>query len=69
MSKLDTILYNGEEYEVETGLTAQDVRASMTQVFASVANASIEKRPNETGGNSTWVITERGGDKGLIVRI
>lgn len=64
MSKMDTILYNGEEFEVESGLTAQDVKASMTQVYASVANAHIEQRKNDSG-TTTWVVTERGGDKGL----
>ena len=64
-NQMDTILYNGEEFEVEAGLTADDVRASMTQVYASVANAHIERRVNENG-TITWVITERGGDKGSV---
>jgi hypothetical protein len=57
-NKMDNIHYNGEVYEIETGLSAEDVRASMSQVFASVANAAINRI--EDG----WMITERGGDKG-----
>jgi len=59
----DTIRYQGEDYEIEHGVTADDVRSSMTQVFSSVINANIERSANEDGSN-TWLITERGGDKG-----
>ena len=60
---MDTIVYNGEELEIQSGLKEEDVRESVAHIFASASNAHIEKNVGE-GGTVTWVLTERGGDKG-----
>lgn len=62
---MDSIVYNGETFDIESGLTVDDVRASMRQVYASVVNANIESSDNGNG-SKTWTITERGGDKGSL---
>lgn len=62
-TKTDTIIYNGEEFEIQSGLTEADIRESMSQIYASVGTANIEKVDNGDG-TFTWRITERAGDKG-----
>lgn len=61
--KNDLILYNGEEYDIQSGLTEDEIRESMNQVVASAKNAHIEKTLRDDG-TYLWTITERGGDKG-----
>ena len=60
---MDTVLINGEELAIQSGLKMEDVRESVAHVYASAANANIEKVVDESG-HVTWVFTERGGDKG-----
>ena len=60
---MDTVVYNGEEFEIESGLTEADIRESMKQIFASAAHAKITKTQNASG-KFTHTFTERGGDKG-----
>lgn len=59
----DTIVYNGEEFEVQQGLTVADIRESMSQVYASISTADVQKIDNDDG-TYTYRITERAGDKG-----
>ena len=63
MEKMDTVIFNGEDFEIQGGLKEADVRESMAHIFASAANADIEKVVDEDG-NVTWILEERGGDKG-----
>jgi len=59
----DVVKYNGDEFDIESGLTEEDVRLSMSQVFASAGNAGFAKTDNGDG-TATWTMTEAGGDKG-----
>lgn len=63
MEKKDVVVYNGEEFEIEPGLTEGDVRVSMQQIFASAGHARITKTKN-SDGTVTWNMSEAGGDKG-----
>lgn len=63
MANKDVVVYNGEEFEIESGLTEADVRASMQQIFASAGHAKITKTKNGDG-SVVWSMTESGGDKG-----
>jgi len=65
MEKQDVVNYQGEEYDIPTGLTEGDVRASMGQIYPSAGNAKITKVTNDDG-TSTWNMTESGGDKGSL---
>ena len=59
----DIVSYNGEEFEIESGLTEADVRISMQQISAAAGHARIQKVQN-ADGTVTWRMTEAGGDKG-----
>jgi hypothetical protein len=61
--KQDLIVYNGESYDIETGLTMDEIRESMNQVVASAKNAHIEATLRDDG-TTLWTVTEKGGDKG-----
>ncbi|GAG19314.1 unnamed protein product, partial [marine sediment metagenome] len=61
--KQDLILFNGEEYDIPTGLTDDEIRESMNQVVASAKNAHIERTLREDG-TTLYTLTEKGGDKG-----
>jgi len=61
--KQDLILFNGEEYDIPTGLTDEEIREAMNQVAASAKNAHIEKTLREDG-TYLVIMTEKGGDKG-----
>jgi hypothetical protein len=60
---MDVILFNGEELKIQSGLKEEEVREALADVYASAANADIEKVVDEDG-KVTWIFTERGGDKG-----
>lgn len=60
---MDTVKFNGEEFEIQSGLTAEDIKESMKHVMPAAANARVEKQV-DASGNVTWLLTEQGGDKG-----
>lgn len=62
-TKKDIVSYNGEEFDIESGLSEEDVRLSMKQIFASAGHAIITKTTN-ADGSVTWNMSEAGGDKG-----
>ena len=63
MEKQDVVKFNGDEYDIQTGLSAEDVKESMKVILPSAANADVDKQV-DSDGNVTWILSERGGDKG-----
>jgi hypothetical protein len=60
---MDTVIFNGEDFEIQSNLKEDEVRESMAHIFPSAANALIERVEDEKGA-VTWLFEERGGDKG-----
>lgn len=63
----DVIAYQGEDYDVETGLTEADVVLALRQVVGGLANAtaSYEIRTDSEGREyKYWTVRDGGGTKG-----
>ena len=54
--------FNGEEYNVDSSYSADDVREVMSEIDASAENASISLEDKE--GVKHYTLTQSGGTKG-----
>lgn len=58
----DIVKFNGEDFDIDSGLTAEEVKESMSQFFPSAIEASVERL--ESNGSVTWILREKPGEKG-----
>ena len=59
----DIVKFKGEMFEIESGLTEEEVLESMKQLFPSAADASVRVEMN-ADGSKTWHLTDKPGEKG-----
>lgn len=59
----DLIKFNDDLYDVDSGLTVEEVRAALRALYPSVENAVISFTNNDNG-TRTWLVKEKPGEKG-----
>lgn len=59
----DKVIFNGEEFEVESGLTEAQIREGMEEMYPAIAHARSTKEANGDG-SFTWRFAEVVGTKG-----